>query len=1186
MTDRKWTPEQEKVITLRDRDLLVSAAAGSGKTAVLIERILSRITDKDHPVDIDKILVVTFTRAAAGEMKERLYKGITDRMTETGDQKALSRQLVLLANARICTIDSFCINLLREHFEMLSIDPDFRMADDGELKLLSASVWEEILEDEYNRADDEFIRLTDIFSKKGRDDNLITILESIYKEAMSYPWPLKWLDDMCRVVDPEDGDFEKMPWLSAYYEYAKKMLLGIRSELEELTDEVHGTISDHPYLTTLSSDLIVINNLLATENFKELAGRASICSFDKLSTKRSTVDDSDVRENWKERRTSIKADTEALCKKINIQPYETVSDSFLYTRGITAEMVRLIKRFIKLFDEEKKRRGIMDFSDAEHLTLKLIVNEDGSDGPAAAVLKDMFTEVMVDEYQDTNELQEHILKGISGKASYFMVGDIKQSIYRFRQAKPEIFAGKYETFTAEPSDKQRIDLSYNFRSKSAIIDTVNHVFENVMHRDMGNVEYDDAARLALCIDNPSTDEERTEICVINKDDPFFAQEHINDVEAEGLYISRRINDLIRNYRIKDKDSDKDRELRYGDIAILNRGANKNGDRLCEILSDHGIPAHTASSVGYFESIEVKSVLALLSLIVNPDRDIEMACVLKSPLVGSSDEELVMIRADYPDIRFFAAVKEYASSEKASTKIKEFWDFLSEMRSLMYDTPVHAILSMIYSRSSYPDHVRTSKKGASKKANLEALYDMALQYEKTSYSGLASFIGYIEKQRTYEIDQASSKIMETENAVHIMTIHKSKGLEYPVVIISGMGKQMNVMDQRGEVLIHPAYGLGIRTGKFDGRARLDNLHRKAISHFIEMDDKGEELRVLYVAMTRARNKLIMVGCAAQKTYDRYEMMLTQNTKVNTSFRSRIGAKCYLDWVMPVIMSDQASYDIRLCDSAALMESDIKEISEDERILANVACKKILADMAGNELTDRIEEAVSFVYPHEVSNRYKNKYSVSDIKHEAILKNMEETSASVEEAELPMFLKKERPKVVPAFMGGISEEEENVGALRGVAMHRFLECFDFAMDEAASSYDPQIVSEMEKGLLTKDQRDLLVDDKLKTFLNSDLADRMMKAAKEGNLHKEHAFVMEHEMEPGVNVLVQGIIDAFFIEGKEAVLIDYKTDRVKNDKELADRYRMQAMLYKEAIEKAMGIRVKESYLYSFALGKAVAV
>ena len=1188
MADKKWTDEQESVITLRGRDILVSAAAGSGKTAVLIERILARITDADAPVDIDRILVVTFTRAAAREMKERLYRGISERMGRGGDDNRLARQLVLLANSQITTIDSFCISLIREYFETLSIDPDLRIADSGELKLLSAEVWEDILEDEYNRADPDFLALTDLFSRKGRDDALLDILERLYKESTSYPWPKKWLEGLLLPVSTGEKDFEDQQWFVTYKEYFRSMLSGIKNEYIELMDEVKNTIKDHPYLATITDDIAIVEELITSESIEDLVHKASNANHGSLSTKKVKDEDAIKRDEWKNRRNALKGDVKKLIEEINAQPYDTIEESLKDTYDLTAEFVRLVERFTEEYGRQKNRRGIMDFSDAEHLALKLIVNEDGSDGPAASILRDRFAEIMVDEYQDTNELQEYILKGLSGsdhgRENYFMVGDVKQSIYRFRQARPEIFAGKYETFTGEPSAHQRIDLSYNFRSRSAVIDTVNDVFERMMHADMGGVEYDEAARLAQYIEDKSGDDERTEICLINKDDPVFKADHYNGNDAEALIIAKRIRSLMKDYRITDRDTGEKRPLRYGDIAILNRGANKIGERLCEILSDNGIPAQTASGVGYFQALEVRTVLAVIALIVNPERDIEMAAVLKSPLVGMSDEDLAGIRAAYPDMRFYEAVTEYAKERPDSERIVGFMDLLRRMRELSYDTPIHELLTMIYKESGYMDYVRALPKGENRAANLEMLYDLAVQYEKTSYSGPASFIGYIEKQKEYEIDHASSTTMASENFVQVMTIHKSKGLEFPVVILSGIAKKFNENDQKGDVIIHPRYGLGIKTRKYGGRVKLENIHRRAVVHFTEEEDKGEELRVLYVAMTRAKNKLILVGNLNESLYEKAQQLLAKKKAADTGYRARYNADCYLDWILPVIIEKQEDYDISFCDASGLADETIKDRIREDKDLARIACEKVIADHLGNEVADRISEACSFVYPHETANRYKNKYSVSDIKHEAILQNMEEAGNELDQSELPEFMREEKPKVIPRFLGGESEVEENQGALRGVAMHRFLECFDFSREDAADSFDAQIIEEIDRGLLTDDQRKLLSEDKLRVFLSSDLADRMMKAARCGCLFKEHAFVMEHEMEPGVNVLVQGIIDAFFEEDDGIVLLDYKTDKVRTADELTDRYKAQVDLYAEAISRAKDKPVKERYLYSFSLSEAV--
>ncbi|MCR5641133.1 MAG: helicase-exonuclease AddAB subunit AddA [Lachnospiraceae bacterium] len=1202
----EWTKHQQQVIQLHQRDLLVSAAAGSGKTAVLVERIIQMILDEANPVDIDRILVVTFTRAAAKEMKERIFEAIQKAVKAHPDNHHLLRQMTLIHNAQISTIDSFCSSLVRQHFGEIDLDPDYRMADTGELELLMSGVWDEVLEANYEVASTEFLHLVNCYAKRDRDDQLVEAMRHIYLMSQAYPWPSEWL---AHLLDPYQVDsleaLEASSWMQQWRTNLAEELGRLQQEAEALLRDLREVAGDdvHPYEDALQGDLRIIDHLSQATTATELVEQiGTMPEFTRLSTKKFEKQDPEEREACKLRRNRIKDGITHLIEAFGGKTSESILLEMQDLRGIVTEMIRLINQFDAAFTAKKRSLGILDFSDIEHCALDILVDATTKElRPVAKELAAYYEEVMVDEYQDSNHLQETILYSISkdclGAHNYFMVGDVKQSIYRFRQAEPQIFNGKYHAFSPTESEQQRIDLDQNFRSRNNIIETVNDVFRYIMKPDMGGVDYDDAASLKLGASYPeSTSDLSTEVQIVIKDDPLFAEEELSGEEAEFVFIAQHINAWMQaGMEVYDKKLNAMRPLQYRDVAVLRRGLSGGvGERLVEILDAYRIPAHLESSTGYFNTLEVEVILSFLRILDNPRQEVPLVSVLRSPMVGLCDEDLANIRVEFPKVAFQEAVAAYTEAHPEHAALQKFSRLYEYLRGLTVDTPIHRIIQILYEKSGYLRYVQALPSGATRRANLEKLVDMAISYEATSFQGLFHFVNYIEKLKKYQVDFGEADLVSDEdNAVRVMTIHKSKGLEFPVVILSGATKQFNTSDLKGDVLLHASMGVGLYHIDPLRRVKDTTLYRTLLSDTIALDNLGEELRVLYVALTRAKEKLMITGCMNQKDL---ESLTLKEVGAGESFYERKTAKCYLEWMLPAILHHPGKYQIQTVESAHLVSGAVAGELMDTILREQLVARSANAD---SDYVTEITRGFVHTYGHPRQTGCKIKYSVSELKHQAIEEAMADgLLPEHEESESqPMFGTDVIKRVVPAFISGEETDGVYIGALRGTAMHRYMECFDFVRENAGESYEVQLDEMVASGKVTKEQEALLRPGQLVKFLQSDIAGRMMSAAVAGNLYKERAFVMgdtpAHFFANDVGnpsdeqmVLVQGIIDVFFKEEDGIVLLDYKTDRVDSGEELVVRYKRQMELYADAIMRTQGMPVKEMYLYSFALGETLLV
>ena len=1260
-----WTTEQQQVIDLRNRNILVSAAAGSGKTAVLVERIVKIITDKNHPVDIDHLLIVTFTNAAAAEMRERIGNAIEKALDEQPGDEHLLRQLTLIHNAQITTIDSFCLYVVRNHFHEIDLEPNFRIGDEGELKLLREDVLGRVLEQNYEEPSEAFSDFVEGYASGRTDAALNEMILQLYEFSRSYPWPEKWLDSFVGAYSIETREeLDRAEWLAPLTENICFVLKDCEQLLKQALAITQQDDGPDMYEKAVQSDLEKYEGLSRLTSFCELSGALSDIKYDRLASSRGFEGDPDKLELVKSLREQAKDVVKKLCRQYFFCSPEMMIEQLERTEPMLEEVVRLTKQFADEFAAAKRRKNLVDFHDVEHFALQILVDEETEKAKKTAEeFRDTFEEIMIDEYQDSNEVQETLLRSISreerGENNIFMVGDVKQSIYRFRLARPELFMKKYDSYSLEESTTQRIDLHKNFRSREEVLTCTNDIFYKIMARSLGNVEYDAEAALYPGASYPVSADFIPEILLADSNDELLEDTELTDKKTlEAKIVAEEIKHLMKTQQVTDKAAGTLRAAHYSDIVILLRSLSGWADSLVEVLNENGIPAHTVSSTGYFSTVEVQTVLSMLRLLDNPRQDIPMAAVLRSPMAGLTDEELAVLRLEDGSVPFHEAVlelaeglyeedgqKEISDSEADSEadqkqgrnadektenhieitahwKLLKFYKKYRQLRQLVPDTPIHELIEIILRETGYGHYVAAMPAGSRRTANLNMLLEKAAAYEKTSYKGLFHFVRYIDELQKYDVDFGEADMVgENEDVVRIMSIHKSKGLEFPIVIVSGMGKNFNKQDTRSKMVLHPELGIGL--DYMDGKKRIKSptIAKKAIAKQIDLENLGEELRVLYVALTRAKEKLILTGTlkdAPEKLeFFRQQANLSKAADRPLSYLTREGASGYLDWILPAVLSYGDKYPVRIVEAAELVLDEVEnQLEQNEDLTERIGEIKA----ADPQLVGQLKQRFSQRYPYQVDVLRKNKYSVSELKHRA----MREKFEAEQEETIPAFLEEPVTPTIPLFIQreeSVEQETANRGALRGTAVHRVMECYDFASEK---SVQEQMEAMEKEEKITADMRALVKEQTVADFVSSETGKRMALAQRGGALYREKPFVMgftEEELENygfGADsntdsceniyektdsdqekeeqkrirheedlTLIQGIIDVFWIEKDGIVLLDYKTDRVQQAKELIDRYETQLKLYADALERVFGARklkVKEILIYSFSLEKLI--
>ena len=1184
----KWTEEQQKVIDTRDRNILVSAAAGSGKTAVLVARILALVTDPARPVDIDRLLIVTFTNAAAGEMRQRIRDALEARAEEAPENAHLQRQLVLIHNAQITTIHSFCLQVLRSHFHMIGLDPGFRIADEGEMLLLRQDVLKETLEEAYELGagevhtaeTEEFRQLLEQLAP-GKDDQAVqNALLQVYQFSLGQPWPDEWLAG-CRMAYCRPDGEETTPepdWVRFAVKDTKRVLADVREEILYAITLCQAEHGPYMYEKAMQDDLVMVEALQAADGYRELAKAFALSgTYTRLSTKK----DESVSKEQKEQVQELRAGIKDALASVRVQYFydrpEVLEETFYASGVVVRALTRLVERFMEKLTEKKREKNVLDFSDLEHLALEILVvhDETGTQAsPAALEYAEQFEEIMIDEYQDSNLVQELILNSVAGRgrgeANRFMVGDVKQSIYRFRLACPELFLEKYQTYR-ERENACRIDLHKNFRSRSEVLDGVNEIFRQIMTENLGGVVYDkDAMLYPGAVFAPDSGEARRlpEFLLLDPEDQ-------DKQEAEARLVGMRIQQMVGSFPVWDAKLSAYRPMTYRDIVILLRTVSGWAETFGEVLSDMGIPCFTGSQKGYFSAVEVRTVLAYLEVLDNPVQDIPLAAVMRSPIGGFSDEALAKLRSASEERRFYDCCIAYRDNgEDAALRLAldTFFRQMEYFREKAAYTPIHLLLWEILDVTGYGAYAAALPAGRQRKANLDMLVEKAIAYEATSYRGLYHFIRYIESLKRYEVDYGEASLgTESDDTVRIMSIHKSKGLEFPVVFVSGLGKQFNETELRGRLALHSSFGIGCDYVDTTLRLRQPSLLKKVIQKTSALENLGEELRILYVAMTRAKEKLILTG-AVPNASQKLETWQSLNIRAmeTLSYSTLTKASSYLDWVLPALLqhSGEDCFLLRVLSAEDLLEESREAKTSDLwRVLEHPKEEP--------EARRYLERVFSAGYPYEQEQAISGKVSVTELK--------EQTQLPEEQEGLELYPVKESKETVPRFRAA---ETTMPGNMRGTIYHAFMENLDFHKKDVLET---QLEEWIKCGKMTRDEAAAVRISDIRHFLESDIGLRMERAEEGGRLHREQPFVLgvpAHEIrscwQSEELVLVQGIIDAWFEEDDGIVIVDYKTDRVRTMQMLSERYHIQLEAYAKAVARLTGKKVKECGIYSFCLGR----
>jgi len=1229
----KWTEEQSEVIATRNKNILVSAAAGSGKTAVLTERILQLVMDSENPVDIDRLVVVTFTRAAAGEMRERILKALqkksdeylelinhgADRQEYIERFQYLQRQLSFIHNARITTIDSFCMDVVRENFAKINIDPAFKIGEEGELTLLRADVMAKVLEKHYEEADEDFLNFIDIYSSNRSDADVEQMIFTLYQFAMSYPYPMQWIRGCAAGYEKEGSLFEETDWYQALSTYLDRQLEMIYSDVEEclrLTKEPDGPWA---YELAILTDKVFMEEARKAKTYEER--RRLFCSYSPqaLSRKKQPEVDEKKKETVKAIRDDYKKLIRSIAEKYFSKTKEEVAFDMEAVRKNVGVLSELVLDFMQEFAAAKRDKNLVDFHDLEHFALQILAEqrEDGTSVPTdtARALAEDIGEIMIDEYQDSNYVQEMILMSISGakgRNNMFMVGDVKQSIYKFRMARPELFLEKYNRFerSGEGADR-KIVLSKNFRSRKTILDVTNLVFGKIMTKALGGIEYDSANALYYGADYENEDSPvellTADISKTELEDELETEleDDVNAKELEAEMAALRIRELYdQHFQVKDKATGKERDMKYSDIAVLFRSMGESGEIYERVFKSKGIPVKCPVKHGCFDSFEVKSVLEFLSIIDNPRQDIPLVAVLET-IFHFTDEEIAKIKiaggcaSMYENIlavlnNFNDSFHNNEQETALKEKLQKFFSLLGEYRRKKTYLTIYDLINRILEDSGFEYFISAFPDGNMRLTNIAMLKERASVYQQGSYSGLFNFIRYIEKNEQYEIVQETISGAGEENAVTIMSIHKSKGLEFPVVIVGALGKKFNNEDATKKVVLHQTYGMGMDRYDVEKSIKSTTLMKRSIAAQITMENLAEELRVLYVAMTRAKEKLILVCSGRMKNkWAKYERLAERSKERPFHMNQILGASSYMDLLFMSLTEGEAhmgrpdkGYIIQVKTAEELAKTLVRSQHEE------AAGKKNLDSwntehIYSQTIREEIQKSFSYEYPYKEDIKLRAKVSITDIKQR--LMQMYDM-----EPEITEEIQGITEPIQPKFLDETEQEGPLSGTSRGNAYHRVFQLLDYSRDlsdyQKIQSYLDEL---LEKKLITEEIRKTVRNKDIRIFLNSQTGQRMARAYKNRTLKREQQFVMgipasmvNEGYKGEETVLVQGIIDAYFEEDGEMCVVDYKTDHVDNIKELEERYGMQLIYYGYAVERITGKKVKDKIIYSVKFGESLKV
>ena len=1185
-----WTEEQKQAIYKNGNNILVAAAAGSGKTAVLVERIINRIINEK--IDIDKLLVVTFTNAAAAEMRERILNAIYKKIEETEneeEQDNLQRQIVLLNKASICTIDSFCLDVIRNNFYEIDISPNFRIGDTTEIELLKQEVLENLFEEKYEEQNKDFETLVKTYTSYRDDTPLREIILKIYQYIESSPYPRKWLEEKIEKFNLKDIniDFSKTEW--------GKLLL--KEMQEEVIDDIE-TLKKEAKKLSVEKDLLLWQRILENDVIELETLKNNLDKWDKAYTLANSVDFItwarnktdlvELKDNAKKVRDIVKAKFQRKVGQIFTSDSKEANQDIIDMYQKLGKLKELVFEFDDRFVKVKKQKNILDFSDIEHLALKILVKEteDGKHtrSEIAKKYQQKFTEIAIDEYQDSNLVQEYILTAVSNGKNVFMVGDVKQSIYKFRQACPELFLDKYKKYSLNTSNEKglKIQLFRNFRSRKEVLDFTNEIFVNIMSEELGDIDYtkEEFLNLGASYEENKNLEAEIDIIDIKENEEDQEQTHeelpeeverIENVELEAKFVANKIKELVESkVQIYDIKKQEFRDIKYKDIVILLRSTKNKAPVFEKEMISNEIPVFSDTSTQYLDSMEINTIMSLLKIIDNPMQDIPLATVMLSNIGKFTNNDLVEIRLTDKHSDFYTALIKSKLSVKdgLKEKIDTFLEKLKKWREQKEYMALDELIWTIYEDTGFLNYVGILPNGGIRQANLKMLFERAKQYESVSFKGLFNFIGFIEKLKTGSGDLSSAKIIgENEDVVRIMSIHKSKGLEFPVVFLSSTGTNFNLLDLNQDILLHQELGIGAKYIDYDMQIKYDTLSKQALKNQIYNESLAEEMRVLYVALTRAKEKVYITGISKdydsekEKKEDLIEIYKTDSGKINPILVKKY--KNYLDWILMVYL-----YSNKIKDMSTLKVYKKIDI-----------CKNIqLEQNEGNNVLDITKENMKS-YDDETNEELKVDYKY---KNSVDLPTKTAVTAIIHKDEENILKEIEFPK--PKFLSNI-EDKKITPSQRGTIMHLCMKKLDFSRDYNYEDIKNLVNYLVDKDFITKKEADSININQILQFTKSNIWKDLRQAKK---YYKEEPFYINVK-EQGENILVQGIIDLYYINEKdELVLLDYKTDFVHagEEEKLIERHKPQLMIYKQALEDALNKKVDKIYIYSTVLGKELEV
>ena len=1190
MSDVKWTLEQSQAICEKGENILVAAAAGSGKTAVLVERIIQKIIN--DKIDIDKILVVTFTNAAAAEMRERILEAIYKKLDDNPDDEHLQKQIVLLSKSNISTIHSFCLDVIKNNFYEINVSPNFRIGDTAEIDLIKQEAIEDVFENLYEEENKDFIKLLDTYEGYRNDDNLKSMILKIYNYIQSNPFPEKWLNEKVEEFNlPDDTEIANTIWGKVIInEFVENIEDGIK-KLEHIAHKLNLLPEAEKFYTTIKSDINEYNSIIkSADNWDNLMQKAINNDLQKWPTnKQFTLE---IKETAKEIRTEVKKKFEKDRDSYLLFESNQIKIDIKYMYNLLNTIRKIVLEFSNLFESKKREKNIIDFNNIEHFALEILVkqNEDGSFEQTETAKKYMekFEEIAIDEYQDSNMVQEQILTAISNGKNMFMVGDVKQSIYKFRQARPDLFLGKYEKYKLkkdlEDGQDLKIQLFRNFRSRKNVLDLTNTVFKNIMSKQLGEIDYTENEYLTQEKDYDKPLDEninyggKAELHIIdmakeeNEKDEEDDELHLEKAEIEALFVVNKIKELINSdYNIYDKKQKKYRKLKYKDIVILLRATSAVAPIYEKALIENEIPVFSDTGTEYLNSIEIQTIMSVLKIIDNPLQDIPLVAVMRSMIGGFTDNDLIQIRLYKKTGYFYEAIEEALKQEKDTelkTKIEKFLEQIKKFREKAEYLNIDELIWNIYIETGYYNYVNLMPDGDVRVANLKMLFERAKNFETATFKGLFNFINFIEKLKLNSGDMGAAKLIgENENVVRIMSIHKSKGLEFPVVFLSDSAKQFNLRDLNDSIILHQEIGLGPKYINSDTKLEYNTIAKEAIKISSKIEAISEEMRVLYVALTRAREKLIITG--VEKDYEKSILDKQKKLELYDKLEPTLikQYKSYLSWIELVNLYDNSEmkelleiYTYKAKDIA----NNINQKNEEEQI----SIKDWLPEL--DEVDEKIDELLSWKYPNLFSTTLESKTSVTKIKE-------------IQNGKIDKEIILPKPKF-------LNKTEKLTNAEKGTLVHLCLQKMNVKIHNTKEKINNLIQELVERKIITQMEANQINIELLYKFSQNELAKDILNAKK---IYKEAPFYISipakeiYNVETEEQILVQGIIDLYFEDAKgKLTLVDYKTDYVKEENELIEKYKAQLNLYKRAIEQATGKKVENVYIYSTYLNKKIDV